>query len=300
MVSVLINFTSQVEEVFRCRKFGHSHGWLRYFKPLLWIWILLGICTVMFLRPFAADAREAPQCSGILSTPQQLTIECRPGYATDFDRVIIYTPYELDPAKDWSKQLDYSFATWIFDAGADNRANLIIVFARQDKEAIAQVYDDVNGDGMISYSVDGNHVKVDEGAPTVVVRAQNDWLLPNGSVNFNFDMSIDGSVATMIDAGIYLDKLKTDGDIDTVIHVRDTDTDGHPDYEWRQAYPPLPESSGYYRSSVMVNNADDESPISGSLWWSLLGSGAPNFIKEDYASTTKPPINSGAAPVASR
>ncbi len=291
MASVRIHFISQVEKLFSTRNVGHSDRCSQYRSPVLWIWILLGISTVMLLRPLAAEAREAPQCSGTVSTPHHLTIECRPGYATDFDRVIIYTPYELDSAKDWSKQLDYSSATWIFDAGADNRANLIIIFSRQGNEAIAQVYDDVNGDGMVSYRVDGVHVLVDEGSPTVIVRAKNDWLLPNGSVNFNFDMSIDGPVAAMIDAGIYLDQLKTDGVIDTVIHVRDTDTDGHPDYEWRQAFPPLPESSGFYRSSVMVNNADDEPPLSGSLWWPLLGSGAANFIKEDYASTSKPPIN---------
>ncbi|MBV9791674.1 MAG: hypothetical protein JOZ51_25985, partial [Chloroflexi bacterium] len=128
--------------------------------------------------------------------------------------------------------------------------------------------------------------------PTVVVTTRESWTREDGKPNFNYDMKIDGAVEGMIDtAALYLDKLKTDGKVDLTVHVRDSDDDGRPDYEWRQAYPPLAEEDGFYHSSVMVNNNHDEPPIANAIFWPLLGTGAGGFIKGGYSNTSPAPIN---------
>src|SRR5439155_20568138 len=81
------------------------------------------------------------------------------------------------------------------------------------------------------------------------------------------------------------------GRVDFAIHVRDTDHDGRPDYEWRQEYPPLPDDprvSGFYRTSIMANTEDDEVPLTGYVFWPLLSRQPAGFVK-DY-NLSLPPI----------
>ncbi len=255
------------------------------------IWIALIPC---WLLAVPAPVRAAADCNGTISSPRLLTIECRPGYATASDRVLIYSQRDFDPAQVWTAQLDDSSATWIFDASADDTANLIIIFERQGQQHSARLFDDQDGDGRVLYRQEAGRIDVIEGMgkPTVTVTAQDGWRQRDGTLNFNLDLTIDGPVAGMIDARtLYLDKVKTDGKADLLAHVRDLDRDGRPDYEWRQAYPPMHEEEGFYHSSVMVNTVDDEPPITDAHFWPFLGSGAHNFIKEDYASTSHAPIN---------
>ncbi|HEX6292752.1 MAG TPA: hypothetical protein VFZ66_26445 [Herpetosiphonaceae bacterium] len=256
-------------------------------------WLSLALVPWLAAAP-ATAAGTVPACTGGISNPRLLTIECRPGYATTFDRIVIHSQRDLDPTRDWSSQLNDTDATWIFDAAADDTANLIIAFARQGRTVSARLFDDQDNDQRILYRLKDGQIVVTEGQgrPTVEVTAQDRWQDADGTPNFNLDMRVDGPVEGMIDAQtLYLDRLRTDGSIDLTVHVRDPDHDGRPDYEWRQAYPPLDDKDGFYHSSVMVNTADDEPPISAALFWPFLGSSAPHFIKEDYASTSAPPIN---------
>lgn len=254
---------------------------------------------VLLLAPWllatpAVLAQDPPACSGTFATRRRMVVECAPGFATQHDRITIYSRRDLDPAQPWQDQINDTDATWVFDAGADDRANLILRFEQQGEQLTASLFDDQDRNNTVSYRESGGQIVVTEYSqlPTVVVTASNSWTREDGAPNFNYDLQIDGPVEGMIDADqLYLDRLTTDGKIDLTAHVRDSDNDGRPDYEWRQAYPPLADADGFYHSSVMVNTAGDEPPIAGAIFWPLLGSGASHFVKDDYASTSHAPIN---------
>lgn len=255
---------------------------------------LIFMLLLQALLPLGLARAADRECTGEIEPPRLLKIECAPGFATGKDRILIYSQRDLDPARPWQDQLNDTSATWIFDAGADDRANLILRFEQQGEALTASVFDDQDRNNMVSYRESGGQITVTEYGqrPTVVVTTRGGWLREDGAVNFNYDMQIDGPVEGMIDtSSLYLDKLKTDGKADLTVHVRDSDNDGRPDYEWRQAYPPLAEEDGFYHTSVMVNNAHDEPPIADAIFWPLLGSSATSFIKGGYGNTSEPPIN---------
>jgi hypothetical protein len=257
----------------------------------IWLFALLLTQTILPLSTARATDRE---CSGQIVEPGLMQIECRPGYAGDHDRLQIFSTTDFDPARDWREQLNTTDAAWIFDAAADDTANLIILFERRGSELRASIFDDQSNDRRVAYRRDRRSIRVteSEGRPTVLVTTKQGWIREDGGINFNYDITIDGSVEGMIDASsLYLDRLKNDGKTDLTVHVRDIDNDGRPDYEWRQAYPPLAEEDGFYHTSVMVNNADDEPPIADALFWPLLGDSATGFIKGGYGNTSEPPIN---------
>jgi hypothetical protein len=249
---------------------------------------------MLALLPLSQARAAEQECSGTVTEPGVMQIECRPGYATDHDLLKIISTQEFNRQQHWTSQIDMTNATWIFDAEADTLANLIIQFEQQGDEVRAKIFDDQDNDGRVAYRQDQREVLVTEHSrqPTLVVTAKHSWVRPDGKPNFNFDITADGPVEGMIDADvIYLDQLKTDGKPDLTIHVRDPNHDGRPNYEWRQAYPPLAEEDGFYHTSVMVNTADDEPPIQQKLFWPLLGMGAQSFTKGNYADFSEAPIN---------
>jgi len=77
------------------------------------------------------------------------------------------------------------------------------------------------------------------------------------------------------------------------VHVRDTDGDGHPDYDWRTAniapktgLPRLPTVS----TNLVVNTADTETLLTPALPWAYLGMVSYGYDTSSPASTGQPPI----------
>jgi hypothetical protein len=245
------------------------------------ILIALLLCSpYSFWQPTLAHAAQ-PRCGGYLEDTSKIVIDCQPGYATPHDRIFVYLRTPVVAQTAWQDALNYEDALWIYDVGSTNRAGLIIDYRRSQDQVIAELYDDQNGDGVLRYGLRNGRLLYDEpiNVPVVRVTAQGGWWLPDGTPNFNLDISVDGSVRAMIEA-FYLPLLKADGKTDYTIHVRDPNRNGRPNYEWRQAYPPLDENDGFYHSSVMATTRDDEPPLpEPTLFWPLLGSGMTNIIK---------------------
>ncbi len=246
-------------------------------------------------RTAQAAEGEFNRCTGAVTQEYQIVIECNPGFNTERQTIAVYSADKLNLGADWRSQLNYTNATWVFYNAQNPKASLIIVFSRVNQELTAQLFDDQNNDGEVSAVLATNkqpQVTEGSGRPTVTVKVKDSWWLPNGAVNYNFDLTADGPVVGMIDtAAVYLRYLKTDGKTDLAVHVRDTNGDGRPDYEWRQAYPPLSDTDGYYHTSVMVNPAQNEPTPQNTFFWPLLGSGANDFIRPDYNKAPPPPVN---------
>jgi O-antigen/teichoic acid export membrane protein len=254
------------------------------------------VCITLLGLLSPVRAQQQGSCAGTTEVPNRIVIDCAPGFATSRDRITVYLANGLRPDVPWQKQLSYADATWAFDAGATGKAKLVIQFHRDGAAVVADLYDDGDGDGEVRFGLRKDYPVVSEngGHWTIRVTAKDGWWTRDDIVNFNLDILVDGLVRGTFSSSLYARQLetmlKTDGDVDFEIRVRDTDRDGRPDYEWRQDRTPLPENplvSGHNRSELVVNTEDDEVPIAqqDQVFWPFLGRSLIESKKADFEST---------------
>ncbi|MBM4430621.1 MAG: hypothetical protein FJ026_09800, partial [Chloroflexi bacterium] len=195
---------------------------------------------------------------------------------------------------DWRTAVDFEEDLWVFDAGGDGNANLIISFLRNGVELTAELYDDQDEDGQVRYTVLNGKVVIQESShPTVRVRAPDGWWMKDGLVNYNLDIEVDGPVRATFYSPVLLHvqlwpqltKSLLDGKPEYTIRVRDTDHDGRPDYDIRQVYPPPP-LPDYYGTELTVNTNHNETTFGDFIFWPHLGTPA-DYIKP-YAGSVAP------------
>ena len=209
-----------------------------------------------------------------------MILDCTPGYATEHDRLLVYSSTPFDQNLPWQENLDSSSATWVFDVGADERANLIINFHHGEDGLVADLYDDGDSDGQVSYNFDsaGLSITENDGNWTLRVIAPGGWWTDGSRTNFNLDILVDGTLQAMFHEDVRLPlaeqgKIATNGSVDIEIFIRDLERDGRPDYEWRQKWYPVPEGhreSGQVRTEIVVNTQGDELPFQAGLFWPYL------------------------------
>lgn len=242
--------------------------------------LLLGALT---LRPsYAAEPEICTSGSAIDSDrngqPDALRLSC--AYATERDTITIYPrTATLDPEADWRTSLDTEQALWVFDAGSDGSANLIIDFRRDGQALVAELYDDLNDDGRVSFELQGGRPTITEralrmarAAWSVRVTAPDGWWVKDGRVNFNLSIAVDGPVRATFGPDITYTRMVLDGQPDVAVDVTDPDHNGVPDTDVRRLLMELPSLDGYYRSNIMVNEGDQDVPMENSIVWPYLGS----------------------------
>ena len=237
-------------------------------------------------------AAQVPACLVVDARRGFFEVVCAPGFATPRDRVLVYgrvTPPTAVPAEWRPEMMD---ETWVIDAGTRGRASMVITFRRDGGDVLAELYHDSDGDGGVTYRLQNGVPQITEafGHWALQFRARGGWWQRPDKLNFNLDVAVDGAVRGTIDYPQYAPYLRTDGSPDLIVRVRDSAGSGRPSHEWRQAYPPLPDDAGYYRTSIMVNTLGDESPLDrGPLPWPFLGDDRVGFIKPYFRSP--PPIH---------
>jgi hypothetical protein len=187
------------------------------------------------------------------------------------------TAYVYDRAEDmlatddWKTSTDWDDDLWVLDAEGDGRANLILDFYEKGSTLVADVYDDQDGDGEVSYRVaNGSPVILESKHPTLRMMAADGHWVQDERINFNLSIEVDGPVRTTFAGVGDLARQTRDGILDSTIQVHDTDRDGLPDYELRQARLTL-RGSGI-KTELIVNTADDEHPLSEDwIFWPYLG-----------------------------
>jgi hypothetical protein len=202
-------------------------------------------------------------------------------------QILVYDRgHNMRCARTWHDSVDFEDDLWVFDAEGNGDANLIIDFHRQGSRLVAELYDDQNGDGEVAYEVEkGAPVVRESEFPSVQVTAQDEWSTADGRVNFNLMLRIDGHIrASFVTSVPWLQAafpglvIPTDGNPDARILVRDSDNDGHPDYEIRQIDLPVPEALGYVRTELTVKAKGKDAIPDHSVFWPYLG-GLADYIK---------------------
>lgn len=244
--------------------------------------LLLLLSTLVLQPAYAAEPEVCTNGSYIGSDsdgrPQALRLDC--AYATEHDSITIYRQGDvLDSTVDWRQSLYMQQALWIFDAGSDGSANLIIDFRREGQALVAELYDDLNDDGRVSF-------EIQQGRPTITERAQrmprpawsvrvaapDGWWVKDGRINFNLAILVDGPVRATFGPDITYTRMVLDGQPDVSVDVTDPDHNGVPNTDVRRLLMDLPSLDGYYRSNIMVNESDQDVPLQNSIVWPYLGS----------------------------
>ena len=252
-------------------------------RPIVRAWVILLIVAVIAvaLDPLVqrAWAQGPDACQEVFRDTRSLIIECAPGFATPRDRIVMYTRHGLSAETSWYDVLDFQDSVWIFDAGADGTANLVISFYPEGKALVADLYDDQDGDGQVGVILENDFPAIRETPyPTVRVVAPDGWWQSGDTINFNLDISVDGAVLAAFGSEGIQGRFKNDGIWDYFIHVRDLDVDGKPDYEWIQVWPYNdPTGWGFIRTQVFQNAHDDEYPMTGSLFWPFLSASGTQY-----------------------
>ena len=186
-------------------------------------------------------------------------------------------------------------AVWIFDEAYDGVPELILRLYRDADGAVAELYDRRVALGSLLRRCCGA-AAFSQFEPTVRVRSAQGWGAADNPA-YNLDLEIDGDVYTIFGGSEKLAKwLETDGETDYKITVRDTDEDGRPELEYRQAQlsgrarERVEAGKAIERTAIMVNPEDDEPVIRPWMPWPYLGPETYGYLTNSYFSDSYPPI----------
>ena len=267
--------------------------------------MLLGIAffqTAGSVRAQAVNTGNPIQIYGVFQQdlngdqlPDVTVIDC--AFASDRDRVYVFDRAGNMRAGDgWVQMTDFKDDIWIFDAGADGTAQLIIAFAEENGDNVAYLYEDLGGDGQVSYEQQGAEIQVTE-APNwrVKVVANGAWLLPDGRANPNVKIYVDGSILRFYEWYLGSSRewartnLKTDGEVDWEFEIIDRDLDGEADYQLLRLVSDVPTVfTGVYYSSLLVDkNPQPSLPYAQAVFWPFL---VARHAYESYRYFDHPPV----------
>lgn len=203
-------------------------------------------------------------------------------FYSDEDIILVYDKGDdMKYSQEWEKCCNFINDVWVFDAYGDNKTELIIDFNKKRHKIIAELYDDVNKDGSVSYFYNSSDFLINESSfPTLTVIAEDGYWSRDGKINFNLEMLGDGAV----DIGqVYYPAIfkPNDGVADFKITIYDDDRDGDPDYELRENLG----ASGH--SMLMVDFDDNETEWKNHIFWPYLGNG-PGWWERGHNSASPP------------
>jgi hypothetical protein len=216
---------------------------LRYIVLFTVLYTLVSI--TMPVQTMSAQTSQ-PTCASSLAPTFQAATSEQPAHSVitcpfagnNDDHIIVYDRGgDMRDTGDWRTATDFENDLWVFDAGGDGKANLIIDFHRDGTSLVGDLYDDRDGDANVEYQFeDGRPVITESRYWTVRVVAEDGWWEKDGKVNFNLDIFIDGMVFAMpiLVPEIYEKVTKHDGTPDQIIIISDEQQDGYPDLEIRR------------------------------------------------------------------
>ncbi len=209
--------------------------------------------------------------------PDMIAVDC--AFASPYDRILIFDRAgDMGTGTDVRAVADFRDDVWIFDVGADQTAQLILMFAREGGRQVAYLYDDRDGDGIVSYRARPGYVEVTESPWHVRAVADPDWFLPDGRINPRLQFQIDGYILHYLEWGEAAPapewarrEAVTDGMVDWDIEVVDADGDGIADYQLQRLLRPSPKDVHIFRATLYVNRRPrPAAPYPNALFWPLL------------------------------
>ena len=270
-------------------KFG---GW----TAVVWVGIALA------LTPEPARAQSGIPVFGVTQSdlngdgrPDLTVVDC--AFASARDRILIVDRKgNMGTGSEVAAITDFQDDAWIFDVGADGTAQLILMFSQEGDRRVADLYDDRNGDGQVSYRARPGAVEVAESPHWHVrVMARSDWFLPDGRVNPALVFHVDGYILRYLEWGEAAPApdwarkgATTDGGVDWKLEVVDADGDGIADYQLQQLLALSPPDANIFRSTLYVNRKPrPPDPYPDALFWPLL---VGRHDYESYNYFDRPPV----------
>ena len=211
-----------------------------------------------------APARAADDGLTILSTTQEdVNDDGRPdvttvdaAFITSHDRVAVFDgDASMVPSNDWRRATDFRADTWLYDIGADGSAQLVVRYTVEGGRSVAYVYDDRDGDGEVTHSIDGPHVRVMESPYwTARIESAADWYRPDGSLDLRVSILLDGPIPTLDRAPeeFIRDFMPHDGIAD-VSFTSAAGADGVATYAIRRLLAPAPPDWSFERAWLWSN-----------------------------------------------
>lgn len=230
-----------------------------FFVPL----ILIIFLVTSFDKALATH--DAPYCMHWLAQDGQFVLPC--SFAGGDDQIIVIDQNQ-------NGMVDMEGDAWLFDADSNGQIEMVILFRREGNRRIAQLYDDRNGDGQVSFEVQGNQVLIVESLYwTVELSVEDHWYLQDGSPNYNILIRADGAVNAIYGTDVIPEMRTNNGRVDWEYQIVDIEQNGIPDYWTYQLLTPLPRSWSLTRFSAFVNsgNVRPVSPSRVDLWPFLEG-----------------------------
>lgn len=244
---------------------------------LLSLLFLSGVCN----RVFAADMTQATEIVSFDqsdldgdSIPDLATISAI--YMNENYRVSVFDQGDdMVWSSDWKIGTDFANDIWVFQTADDQTTKLIIRFDHDARGYVAELFDDVDTDGTVSYSIRNTHqIEINESSfPSVRMTASQPWILDDDTTNYAVCLSIFHPVYNILAISPpEVDRLPTDGRLAVMHEVVDQDSDGVPDYEVMQAFPDVPSDWGAFRTHINVNITDvQNSGFQDGFLWPYLG-----------------------------
>lgn len=258
----------------------------------IWSAVVVAMFLTMVDRPVAAAQGDAVRLGAdVLSVLQEDVDGDRlpditridAAFATERDQVVVYDgERNMQWSDQWNLATDQRDDIWVFDVGADGTAQLIIVFRVENDDAVAYLWGDVDGDGIVRHDIIPRLARIREDANWELrVEAQGSWWTASNQMNLNVSWSLDGCGTCEMLPGSVRDmvseRLPRDGNPDFVGRVVDANADGIPDYTYSVLQTQLPPEIGIPRSSAQLNyaRAAPSPPHDYVFWPFLLAPDAP-------------------------
>ena len=203
-------------------------------------------------------------------------------YMGDYFQVVVLDQgKDMQKSSEWQTGTDFVNDLWLFQTEAGDQTKLIIRFSHGSTGYTADLFDDVNKDGTVSYEIHaGNQVAITESQfPTVQFIAQQPWILSSGNVNYLVQIKGYRPLYNPITASYgeeILDFLPHDGRLAMEDEIVDNDADGIPDYELMAAHPDVPYYWTLFLTRMSVSIGKDQQPaFKDPFFWPYLGFADP-------------------------
>jgi hypothetical protein len=186
--------------------------------------------------------------------PDVTTIDC--SFVTARDRVeVLDGGGDMVASTDWRRATDFLNDTWLYDIGADGSVQLIVAYGTEVGRTVAHVYDDRDGDGVVSYDISDGRVVVQESEHwTARIVSSSAWFLPDGRPNLNVRIELDGPIPTLDRAPPeYLERYMPHDGVPDVVFDEVANDDGTARYAVRRLLAASPADWGFERSALWSN-----------------------------------------------
>jgi hypothetical protein len=204
-------------------------------------------------------------------TPDHTVILC--SFATESDRVDVFDGAgNMIASDDWQQATDFDDDTWVFDAGDDGLADLIITFSTVGDQHVAYLYDDRTDNGRVAYGVRNGNVTITESRFwSIKVVAEGDWWNGDSTLNRKIHVWVDGPIGMSgLDSDLALNTMSNDGKVDLEMEVRIDASPDMPAYSLARSFPDGTWSVG--RTVIRVNVPGSSLPeIKGYVFWPHIG-----------------------------